>query len=300
MERFVDLSLADVGRTVYRYRPVIAAATAIVVIGLALPGPQQRGSDLAQFASGSTLSQPTTQTPRAVAEVAPEATPDASFGGESSSGLASSNTSFDSGSTPTVGSSDRSTTFHDAPAPSNSAASSTESAESSRSTEPSFTPPPSDSSSSASSSPSSSKASIVTTSYASRTAGTPLAADGVPAKSLPVGTRLGQEDKVSFIRLSKPVDTLVLKTVAAGDRRPETAAIQVCVVKSSGWAAGEAVAFTAAPERDCTVSVLGARAANGSWSFDLRPFAGRGDGFSFSPAPGSPVDFQVAFEATLP
>lgn len=295
MERFVDLSLADIGRTVYRYRPVVAAAVAIMVLGLVLPGPRRLGQDLAQIAT-----QPTSRTPTAApSTVAPEAVAaDTGAGVDAgASGVATSPApSFDSSPSSSFGSS-----FSSSPSSVDSSRSSSSSSSSGTAgTEPARSSSPAIAEPSASTSRSPSRPVIVTTLYASRTAGTPLASNGVPANSLPVGKQLGQEDKVSFIRLSNAPDRLVLKANPAGDRSSATAAIQVCMVKTTGWSGGEAVAFSAAPERDCTVSVLGGRAEDGSWSFDLRPFEGRGgDGFSFAPAPGSPVDFQVAFEATL-
>lgn len=295
MERFVDLSLADVGRTVYRYRPVVAAAAAIAVLGLALPSPSRLGSDLAQFSSGPA---PATQTPNpviaeALGEEGTTGVAAAESGSTFAEAPASSPSAFDAPAA-SFGSTSGSTFDSGANDFSSSAPPSSASSEPTRSSSPPTSEP-------AATTTTPARPSIVTTLYASRTAGTPLATQGVPEKTLPVGKQLGQDDKLSFIRLSTTPDTLVLKTNPKGERNGANAAVQACLIKTTGWKGGEAVAMSSAPERDCTVSVLGVRSGDGSsWSFDLRPFEGRsGDGFAFSPAPGSPVDFQVAFEATL-
>jgi hypothetical protein len=287
MERFVDISLADLGRTVYRYRPVVAAAVAIMILGLALPGPREVGQDLGRFATGAARAViPSTQTPTTVDSVAVAATPESDPGSSApftptGTGGSISTSSFSSGSS----------SFSTA-TESDSRTSSATSDESS-SPPPSFTAPPP---TTASTAPAKKAATITATSWASRTAGTPVAANGVPAGSLPIGKVVGQDDKMSFIRLSSRPDRIVLKPHAEGQRTPETGVIQACMIKTVGWHGGEAVAFDAAPERDCSVSVTGVRAEDGSWSFDLRPFEGRsGDGIALLPGPGAPLDFQVAF-----
>lgn len=287
MERLVDVSLADIGRTMYRYRPVVAAGAAIVVLGLALPGPARVGLDRSQFATAGAASNRTSINPAITLGDQDEGVVEFLPAEDSSSMFTpfvppspsfSAPSTFDSGSSAPTGG-----------AGSSSSGSST-------------TPTTISDSTTFDSSPTSAPkpVEITTSLWASRSAGTPLASHGVPEKALPVGKALGQEDKVTFLRLSGSPERIELKEHADGQRSSATAAIQVCLVKTPGWKSGEAVAFADAPERDCSVSVLGVRAESRSWSFDLRPFEGRsGDGFSFAPAPGSPVDFQVAFVATL-
>lgn len=288
MERLVDVSLADVGRTLYRYRPVVAAGAAIVVLGLALPGPKQEGQDLSQYASAGTSSIRTSVNP-----AIPQSDPD--------EGVVEATTAEDSSSMftplppPTPSFLSPSTFDRESSTPSGRG-------EGSPSGSGSTSPTSGDSTSTFESSSTSAprRAEITASLWMSQSAGTPLAASGVPEKSFPVGKALGQEDKVTFLRISGSPDRIRLKEHAEGQRSPDTAVIQVCLVKTVGWSSGEAVASGDAPERDCTVSVLGVRSDDGTWSFDLRPFEGRsGDGFSFAPAPDSPLDFQVAFEPSL-
>jgi hypothetical protein len=134
--------------------------------------------------------------------------------------------------------------------------------------------------------------------WASREAGTPLASTGVPDGALPVGNRIGQADKASFVRLGGTATTLTLSTDPAGDRNlAGPGAVQACVITAS-WTAADAMAFDQAPAYDAAKCVAGTQPDSSTWSFDLGAFAERagGNGFALVAAPGAPVDFQVTFK----
>jgi len=114
-----------------------------------------------------------------------------------------------------------------------------------------------------------------------------------------VGRRPGfSQDKVAFVRLSGTAKSLTLlpHEDAAGQRSADAAAIQVCRITTAGWQKAEGVALAAAPKYDCGVSVLGERAKDGSWTFDLSVFPEPSDerGFALLPV-GAALDYQVAF-----
>ena len=134
------------------------------------------------------------------------------------------------------------------------------------------------------------------TAWATATAGTPLASDGVPAGALPIGVRLGATDKASYLTVSGTATSLILREDAAGGRAPETAVVQACLITEPGWAGGEAMSFDDAPAHDPERCVAGVRSADGAWSFDLSAYDDRGGdaGFALIPGPDAPVDFQVA------
>ena len=141
---------------------------------------------------------------------------------------------------------------------------------------------------------------IVAKAWATQTAGTPVASAGVPAGSLPVGKRLGQDDKRSFVRLSGEDDVLVLAEDSAGSRTTTGAVgVQACQITDVAWRDGEAMTFDQAPKYDARSCVAGTRADSGIWTFDLSGIPTRADqrGFALLPAAGSSVDFQVAMRA---
>lgn len=136
--------------------------------------------------------------------------------------------------------------------------------------------------------------------WASRSAGTPLAATGVPEATLPVGTR-GSDDKLSFVRLSGTATILGLAEHPDGNRtNAGPVAVRACQIKPSDWKAGAAVAFADAPAYDPADCVAGARSQSGVWLFDLSAYDSRADnrGFALVPGAGAGVDFQVAFRIT--
>lgn len=142
---------------------------------------------------------------------------------------------------------------------------------------------------------------IVVTTYASTTGGTPIP-DDTPDDSLPVGTRVGQTDKASYIRLSGEGDRLVLTEVSGGGRGGDfdTSPVQACQILDSGWeGSDEAVAFAEAPEHDPDDCVPVTPQGDGSWSLLLSGFADPADdrGFALLPSDDPPLDFQVDFAA---
>ena len=164
------------------------------------------------------------------------------------------------------------------------------------------TPPPQDSSGS-SNAVAVQPLRIVGSAWASQTAGTPLGAQGVPSGSLPVGTRLAQHDKRSYVRLSGSAPSLVLTPHedAEGQRAPETGTILACQIIDPSWKEGsEPMTFDAAPAFESEKCAPGVRNEDGAWTFDLKSFPLRTDarGFALIPGPDAPLDFQVAFKAS--
>lgn len=137
--------------------------------------------------------------------------------------------------------------------------------------------------------------------WSTQEAGTPLSADGVPAGTLPVGTRVGRDDKRSFVRLSGDDTVLRLTEDPTGSRSTAgVAAVQACQITSAVWAAKNEMAMGSAdePTWDPNRCVAGTRASDGTWTFDLSGFPTRSDGrgFALIPAPGGPIDAQVSFK----
>ncbi len=138
---------------------------------------------------------------------------------------------------------------------------------------------------------------VVATAYASRTAGTPLAKDGVPAGTLPIGTRATQDDKRSFVRLSGDGTALGFAEDPAGARATSgPVKVQACKA-TAAFKGGEGIDFRDAPAYDAARCVQGERSASGVWIFDLSSFPDRTDDFGFAlvPGAGAGIDFQVAF-----
>jgi hypothetical protein len=134
--------------------------------------------------------------------------------------------------------------------------------------------------------------------WVTRTAGTPLAEQGVPEGSLPVGTRAGGHDKASFIRVEGSGSELILTEDGEGARAPQPtgeADVQACVILDANWDEGEGASFDDAPDYGDTC--VKGRSEGGSWVFDLsRLGAGaRSAGVALVPGPDAPLDFQVAF-----
>lgn len=133
--------------------------------------------------------------------------------------------------------------------------------------------------------------------YATLGASTPLATQDVPDKSSPVGNRVGQEDKRSYLRLAGTATELRLTETTGGRTTRGPVVVQICQVTDAGWPEGKGVAFSAAPKFDAKACVLGVRASDGVWSFDLASFASPTDnrGVALVVGPGAGVDFQVNF-----
>ena len=143
---------------------------------------------------------------------------------------------------------------------------------------------------------------ITAAAYASTTGGTPLPTE-VPEGSLPVGARVDQVDKASFIRLSGSGSTLVLTELADGRRGSdfESAPVQACQITDAGWQPAENMSFADAPAHDPDVCVPASMLPDGRWSIPLTMFADPTDdrGIALVPAPEAPIDFQVTFAATV-
>lgn len=274
-----DIKLGHIVAGIGRYRPVFAVVGAILALALILEGPEVvdqtdrfAGSNQAGNLQGSQSASPTTTTP-------PETGPD-TFSAPSPLGGA------DTASPPPR-----------RPPPSESAT---------RSPSSSYSPPPASSTDGGSTGGSQSfddedeELTIAAAAWASRTGGTPLGGTGVPDGSLPVGTRLGQDDKRSFIRLSGDASTLTLFPVEGedGHRSPEEAVIRMCQITEGGWEEAEGMSFGDAPpydEEDCVAGVR--NDDDGSWAFNLflYPNATDNRGFAIVPGADAPLDFQVAF-----
>lgn len=143
---------------------------------------------------------------------------------------------------------------------------------------------------------------IVAAAYASSTGGTPLPTD-VPEGSLPVGARVDQMDKASYLRLDGSASALVLNELADGRRGSEfeSSPVQACQITDAGWEPAENMAFSDAPAHDPEVCVLATILPDGRWSIPLDAFADPTDdrGIALVPAPDAPIDFQVTFAATV-
>ena len=282
MGSIADLTLGDIGRALARYRPVAVTVAIILVVLALLPGP--RGAALRPLSSPPVAAEP--------AEVAPASEPDVVT------------------TDPTVAPDDSSSTFGSSSSPSSSFGSSPSSDFSSD--EPSSSEFSSDFSSPSSSTDfgSGDFSSTTTTSaprpltitaagWASATGATPLGSTGVPEGKLPVGKRIGQVDKYSFVRLVGEQKVLQLRTSAEGARTTTgVVGVSVCQITDASWEEAENVPSDRAPEYDAEQCVEGEPAADGSsWSFNLLTFASPTDprGFALVPT-GDSIDFQVNFE----
>lgn len=131
--------------------------------------------------------------------------------------------------------------------------------------------------------------------YASLASGTPLAAAGVPESSLPVGNRASREDKRSYLRLAGTAKELRLTEGTEGRETHGPVVVRACQVVEGGWGEGKAVSLASAPKFDAAACVVGVRASDGLWSFDLSSFSDPTDdrGIALTVGPGAGVDFQV-------
>lgn len=255
-----ELTVADLWRVVLRYRPVALTIAAIVVIVFAVPGRPSRSSTSSPTGQVAAAVVPTTTTMPGP----PTTPPDRS-----------------SVPTPTIAfrPASPSPTF----APSEPAVG----------TRPVVTTPPP--------APRDEQPLTVRASaWASQGSGTPLATVGVPEGTLPVGTRLGQVDKASFVRIEGTATSLVLTEDPAGSRAGVgDASVQACAVEpaDAAWVEAEAMSFDDAPDWDPNACADGVRSDDGTWRFDLGSFASRtGDaGFALVPTADAPLDFQVTF-----
>lgn len=268
MARIEEISLGDVVETARRYRPVAAVAGVILLAALVLPAaPRPGGEALDPFtarpATGAGEASVTTTT----APESPAAPP---------------TTAFDDDFTfaPTTPAEPDDDSFSGG----------------------GFVAPPSSGFSGGSSpttQPQERPLRTTVTGWASATGGTPLGATGVPPQSLPVGNRVGQLDKASFIRLAGTATELFLKEDPEGSRTTSgEVAVKACQITASRWEGADNQSFDQAPDWDAVNCIAGARSQDGVWRFDLSTFADPTDdrGFALVPGNGASIDFQVAFE----
>lgn len=131
--------------------------------------------------------------------------------------------------------------------------------------------------------------------WASVLAGTGVAAAEVPEGTMPISARLGQTDKVTFIRLSGTVSTLILEEDTGGAREAMGAGtVLACAVIDEGWSEAPDQSFDDAPAWDPDRCVASTE-ADDVWTFDLSGFDDRtGDrGFALVPGSDAPPDFQI-------
>ncbi|HEX7167602.1 MAG TPA: hypothetical protein VF230_11535 [Acidimicrobiales bacterium] len=142
---------------------------------------------------------------------------------------------------------------------------------------------------------------IIGSAWATATPGLPAQATGVPAGTLPVGRRVGRDDKISYVRLAGEADVLRIVEDATGTRAPVgtgVAAVRVCPVTTENWTDGEgkAIGEINFAETGC---VTGLREPDGTWVFDMSSFSpeqrNARNGFALAPTSDSAIDFQVTF-----
>lgn len=134
--------------------------------------------------------------------------------------------------------------------------------------------------------------------WASSLSGVP--SNDVPEGTMPVGSRLGNIDKVSFIRLSGTATSLSLHEDTAGAREALGAGLVVaCQITDPGWEEKPDQALADAPAWQANSCVAGEESDN-TWVFDLSRFADIAGqaGFALVPAPDAPADFQVTFTSS--
>jgi hypothetical protein len=290
MGSFSELSVGDVLRAVGRYRPVVVSVLAILVALALLPKPDRPPGLASTGLGGSGISTPTAGggaagavSPPAGAEAAPvdgavTFAPGSSFttptsfasSGSSFSSSPSSSSSFDSDSSSGA-------------EPSASIGPVTSGTSTVDTTNGSVTEQPK-------------PLQVVGKLWAGRTGGTPVAKDGVPEGTLPVGVRV-TDDRISFVRLAGDGTSLGFASEASGTR--ETSGpikVQACKATAK-WADAEAVPLREAPTYDEARCVQGTASASGVWLFDLSSFSDRTDEFGFAlvPGDGAGIEWQVAF-----
>ena len=255
-----ETSLGDITRAANRYRPVALTVGAVLIALAVLPEPKFRDNPLASTPSfGDTVEAADTSNgaaaPPAVADSPPvTVAPEVTFDEEFSSDFAAGDGTFGDESTRGFGATSDTSSF-DSSAPS--------------------------------------RLMIVRSGWWSRTAGTPLAATDVPEGTLPVGKRLSQDDKRSFIELAGEESILQLKESPEGARQELGAAqLQICPLMAE-WE--DAEGMTESPPFDANSCVAGSYGTGGLWSFDLTQFGNAAvwAGFAIVPGPNAPVDFQV-------
>jgi ubiquitin len=280
-----ELSLGDIGRALGRYKPVVLTVLAILVALAVLPKPDRPPGLGATGLAGAGISTPA---PAATARPAADGPADSDAGGDALASPVTSETSFGSFSaSPSFDSDDTSSGSSDFPdGPSGGSSSDFGPITSGTSTADTTGEPQA---------PKSLR--IVGTTWATRTAGTPLAKQDVPEGTLPVATRV-TDSKRSYVRLAGDGTALSLTEEPTGRRDSSgPVKVQACKVTAT-WEDGEAVALQDAPPFDANKCVQGTASGDGGWLFDLSSFPDRADdkGFALVPGEGAGVEWQVAFK----
>ena len=119
----------------------------------------------------------------------------------------------------------------------------------------------------------------------------------MPANALPVGKRIGQVDKYSFVRLDGDQKVLRLQIVTDGGRTTTGAvAVSICQITDAGWEAADNVPSDRAPKYDTSTCVPGDPGDGTEWSFNLLTFSSPTDARGFALVPtGDSIDYQVNF-----
>lgn len=142
---------------------------------------------------------------------------------------------------------------------------------------------------------------VVSHGYTSSTSGTPLSGPEVPEDGLPVGARLGRQDKASFVRLAGSGAQLDFQLVddPGANQFSVVAKVKACAITEAGWTLQEPGAPPAqAPEHDPERCVDATAQPDGTWRFDLRSLRPLdGDlGLALLPVIDGPgATFQVTF-----
>ena len=289
-----DVTFADIARALGRYRPVVFTVFAILVLLWVLPNPNHGGGSAGTASRAGAIASVRTPAVAAGTEVSGASTDSAAVAGgtvgepsaaDVSGGgtLGSSSSSYSPPASFTSGG-DSSSTYTYSP-PSNGSSSNDLGGSTSSTT------PGGDAT-----------LAIAAATWSTKTgAGTPLGTTGVPDGDLPVGTRLGSDDKHSFVRLRGRSRTLTLQVDAAGARAAINGdvKIQACQVTAASWAESPGAAFDAEPTWDATTCVAGTPSADGTtWTFSLSRFTDPADerGVALVPSSGAATDFQVTFK----
>lgn len=293
MGSLADVTLGDIGRALARYRPVAITVAIILVVIAVLPGP--RGAVLGSIGSVPPPAGAAT-TSDVVAGAEGAAPADTTVPVDA--GSSSSSSSFDSSSSFSSSSSSSSSSDF-----SSDASSSDFSSGGSSSGSDFGVPAPTstfaeDGSSSGVAAAPARPLTVVGSGWASATGATPLGATGVPAGSLPVGKRIGQVDKYSFVRLDGDEKVLRLPVIAEGARSTTGAiAISICQITDAGWEEKENVPSDAAPKYDTASCVPGDPGDGTAYSFNLVTFTSPSDARGFALVPtGDSIDYQVNFK----
>lgn len=293
MDRLANLTLRDIATSLNRYRPVVVTIVVLLLMLSVLPGPRFGRPDATAGFEGATFQgrRATARAPGPVATTTPPP-PDTSPIGVASPDVAP---TF---SPPAPTTSRSPSSFSGGAGFATPEAEGGAVAEADESGAPETAFKPTDPASLGVPTSVARELAVVVSGWGTVTAGTPLSAQQVPPQSLPVGKRVGQDDKRSYVRLAGSGATLRLQEDPEGSRTTTGAiSIQACRITVDNWSEGGDKPFSEVPH-DPQRCVLGTRASDGTWAFDLSAYDDRADtkGFALVPAPGSSVDFQVAFK----